>query len=52
METEVNVKKVIPQTTHGVRSNLIPHVCNQGSGAEISLGGYATSETRGYDDLL
>lgn len=41
-----------PWTTHRVRSNLIPHVCNQGSAAEISLGGYATSETRSYDDLL
>lgn len=45
-------KKVIPQTTHRVRSNLIPHVCNQGSAAEIRLGGYAASETHGCDDLL
>lgn len=26
-------------------NNLIPHVCNQASAAEISLGGYAPSET-------
>lgn len=45
-------KKSDSLTTHRVRSNLIPHVCNQGIAAAISLGGYAASETRSYDDLL
>ena len=34
-------KKSDSQTAHRAKSNLIPYARNQGSAAEISLGGYA-----------